>query len=306
MQTVRVKGTNFRGRCQRRDMPAARRVLGSKVMRPILQALALGALLAGGAARADTSFPLDDGIFDVFQNDNHLGTEDFSFEAHGDSVLVFSHVFEHLPYADRVDSLEKHIALVVALSDFDLRSYVSNQKLNGQLVKRELVMSDTAYTSYREDWRGGDGVRLVRPPGRVFVIDPQVFTLFDAIVRSLHGKTYDTWPVTMLFLGERDTVIQGLVTNLGTETMQWGSKPVQTRKLRIGDTTGEFFAWVSPRGTLLRLTLPKVGLRVELQPPKGKTTTGAKTASKATGAPSKPSSKPPAKPPSKPATKPTN
>jgi hypothetical protein len=281
-------------------------MLGSKVMRPTLLVLALGALLAGGTARADTSFPLDDGIFDVFQNDHHLGTEDFSFESHGDSILVFSHVYERLPFPDRVDSLEKHVALVVALSDFDLRGYVSNQKLNGHLLKRELEISDTLYTSYREDEHGGDGERLVRPPGRVFVIDPQVFTLFDAICRSLHGKTYDTWPITLLFLGEQDTVIQGLVTNLGTETVQWGSKPVQTRKLRIGDTTGEFIAWVSPRGTLLRLTLPKVGLRVELQPPKAATPSGTKAASKSTGATTKSSPKPAAKPPPKPATKPAN
>jgi hypothetical protein len=281
-------------------MPAARRVLGSKVMRPTLAVLALFALLAGATAHADTSFPLDDGIFDVYQKDTHLGTEDFSFESHGDSILVFAHVFERLPFPDRVDSLEKHIALVGALSDFDLRSYVSNQKLNGQLLKRELVIADTSYTSYREDWRGGDGVRLVRPPGRVFVIDPQVFTLFDAIVRTLHGKTYDTWPITLLFMGEQDTVIQGLVTNLGAETVQWGSKSVQTRKLRIGDTTGEFFAWVSPRGTLLRLTLPKVGLRVELQPPKAASKSGTKAAPKSTAAATKTASKPAAKPPSKP------
>ena len=80
-----------------------------------------------------------------------------------------------------------------------------------------------------------------------------------------------------------------------------GLKPVQTRKLRIGDTTGEFIAWVSPRGTLLRLTLPKVGLRVELQPPKA---TGTKAASKSTGTTTKSSPKPAAKPPPKPATKP--
>ena len=63
-------------------------------------------------------------------------------------------------------------------------------------------------------------------------------------------------------LAAEDTTVDAMVTDMGKEMIRWGAKPVQARKLRIGDTTSEFFAMVGPQGYMLQLLQPSTGLRV--------------------------------------------
>jgi len=233
-----------------------------------LAAVSVLPLLGVGPARsADNALWTDAGTYRVYQGQRPLGREEFEFMVRTDSLMVFSHVFEVLPNHDTVDSLVKHSALTLALADEDLRDYQSVQHLNGHRYKRYLAVDDTLFTSYREDEIRGEGERLVRPPGRLYILDPQVFVLFDYLCRSLHqGGTIDR-PISLLLLAPRDTVIEAQVTHVGIDTLRWGAHPVQTRKLRIADRTSEFFAWVSPTGRMLRLTQPATGLRVEREAP---------------------------------------
>src|SRR2546426_624462 len=126
---------------------------------------------------------MDSGSYQIYKDDRVLGAETFTFKASGDSILVFSHVFETLP-AGRYggDTLEKH-------------------------------------------------------------------TLW------------------MFALGDPDSVQQATATDLGTETIRWGSRPVQARKVSVSDAEMEFFMWLSPEGHMLRLSQPEFGLRVERTPP---------------------------------------
>jgi hypothetical protein len=233
-----------------------------------LAAVPLLPLLGVGPARsADNDLWNDAGTYRVYQRQRPLGREEFEFMVRTDSLLVFSHVFEELPRGDSVDSLVKHAALMLAVVDEDLRDYQSIQHLNGHRTKRYLAVDDTLFTSYREDGNRGVGERLVRPPGRLYILDPQVFVLFDYLCRSLHQAGYVDRPISLLLLASRDTVIEAQVTDTGVDTLRWGARPVQARKLRIADRASEFFAWVSPSGRMLRLTQPATGLRVERDPP---------------------------------------
>lgn len=244
-------------------------------MKPALLAgLALGLLalappahaqFSGAPAFSDTgSFAVDAGSFRISQSGHMLGSEVFSFTGRGDSMLVQSRTFQVLSSGD---TLRKDVAQVVSLMDFGLRSYHSKQIAGGHTLTRGLELGDTAFISFRQIDQQGEGDVLVLPPGRVFVLDPKAFICFDLICRSLNKKVFETWPLTLIVLGPRDSVLAATATDLGTETIRWGSKPVQAHKLGIGDANTTFTAWAGPSGSMLRLEESTTGLRVERDAP---------------------------------------
>lgn len=231
----------------------------------MLSAVLLGTL--PGLAVAAAPAVVDSGSYTIYHHDRALGTENFSFESRGDSLVISSHVFEpHLgPTAS--DTLEKHVTLVVKSDDHEIRSYESFQIFLGEKVSRGLNIEDTTYTSYLEVGDRGSGDVHARPPGQLYVTDTQVFVLYDVICRHLHGRTFETRPITMLALGIPDTMLSATATDLGIETIRWGARPVRARKLSISDADMQFFVWLSPQGNMLRLQQPEYGLRVEREPP---------------------------------------
>jgi len=228
--------------------------------------LAIAGPLAPGAP-AEPIRILDNSSYRVYQGDRALGTEIFSFETQGDSLRIFTHVVQSLPGPNGDISIDKQIAMVVGAFDYDLRFYQSTLKVGGRDLTRGLWMNDTAFTSYRESLERGVGDRLRRPPGRLFVIDSQVFVLFDIICRNLHGKTFDRRSLPVFVLGDRDSLMEITASDLGNETIRWGSKPVVARKLRLADSRTEFLVWVGAQGYMLRLEQPAIGLRVERDAP---------------------------------------
>ena len=61
---------------------------------------------------------------------------------------------------------------------------LSNQKFAGVEVVRGLLPEDTIFTYYSERDGAGDALRMTQPPGRLFVLDSGLFTLFDVLTRS--------------------------------------------------------------------------------------------------------------------------
>src|SRR5262249_54099950 len=119
----------------------------------------------------------------------------------------------------------------------------------------------------------GSGDTMVRPPGRVYVIDAQLFVLFDLMGRNLSAQTFESRPLEMVVLGARDTVLEATAQALGVEPIRWGAREVQARKYSIADTDTQFLLWVDARGHMLRLTQPAIDLRVDREPPKPKRAT---------------------------------
>ncbi len=242
-------------------MLASKAVKSLPIWLPILLVLALAP-----AARSAAEDPGDAGAYQVFVGSRALGLEYFSFEPHGDSIMVFSHVRQAIRGDE--DSLKKDMAIVASYPDYDLRSYESNQHFRGIHLKRRLALGDTIFVSYLEQNEQGTAETLVRPPGRLYVIDPQLFVLFDVLGRNLHRQSFASRPVSFVVLGQPDTTVEATATDLGTEPIRWGAREVQAHKYRLSDAGAEFLLWTSPQGRLLRLTQPASELRVELQPPK--------------------------------------
>lgn len=230
------------------------------------RALACAAVAAVlGAAPAAANVP-DSGAFKIYQRGQAVGIESFAYVIDADSMLVSAHTRAVLPSVPD-DTLYKDCWLVVSKDDYDLRVYRSQQTFRGAYVLRGLIPRDTVVTAYRQTDAGGEGATLVRPPGRLFIVDPFLYSMFDVIGRNLHDQVFESRPIQLFVMTDVDTVITARATDRGEEKIPWGGKPVTCRKLAVSDGTTEFILWISPIGRMLQLEEPVSGLRVEREPP---------------------------------------
>lgn len=215
-----------------------------------------------------TADPMDKGSFTISRNGRVLGAETFQYDDGNDGLVVRARQYLTLPSSQGDEPFEKGLDLMVGRLDFALRRYQSNRNFRGVKTIRALELSDTHYVAYREQGKGGEGDSRVLPPGRLFVMDAQLVTLFDLLCRSLPGGSFPSRPINLLALGPRDTMLEAHAASIGNETIRWGGKPVVTRKLQLAaDSQTTFTMWVGPLGQLLRLTEPKGGLRAERDAP---------------------------------------
>ena len=234
------------------------------VLAALVAASALVAALPAGA-RGDV---VDKGSFKIFRNDRALGAETFEIVEAQDSLVGRARQFLTLPTSRGDEPFEKGADILVNRNDFALRQYQSTRTYRGVTTVRALVVADTHYVAYREGEGRGEGESRILPPGRLFVMDSQVVTLFDLLCRSLQGTSFASRPINLLALGPRDTMLDARAVVLGSETIRWGSRPVVARKLQlVADSQTTFTLWVGSQGQLLRLSEPVGGLRAERDPP---------------------------------------
>jgi hypothetical protein len=245
------------------------RPLATPIRGPVAATLPVAAaalLLATALAAAQTPATtiVDKGEFRTTSSGRVVGNETFSIERYGDSVVVMARVNVLMPGDQGTDTLRKQIASAADAFDYGLKTYSAIQKFRGQTLKRGVVVADTTFTSYREGRTSGEGSTFTLPPGRVFVLDPHVFTNFNVVCLNLRNRVFKQRPVTMIYLGPApDTVIVATATDLGPETIRWGGRAVPARHLTLGDSLVTYDLWMKPDGGMLRLEHAPTGLRVE-------------------------------------------
>lgn len=235
----------------------------------MFRALIIPALAAIAAMPGPSwSGVIDQGSFKIYRHDRAMGAETFEMSEGHDSLVVRTRQHLTIPTSQGDEPLERGADLRVSRTDYSVREYQSTRTQRGITTTRGLVLADTHYVAYREDPRGGVGESRVLPPGRLYVMDSQLVTLFDLICRSFHAKSFESRAINLLALGPRDTLLEARVVVLPSETIRWGAKPVVARKLQIAaDDQITFTLWVGPQGQMLRLSEPVGGLRAERDPP---------------------------------------
>lgn len=243
--------------------------------KPYAFVLALSLLFAAPVTGAPPTSPasIDSGRLIVLDRGTPVGYEDFEYERHGDSLIVSGLHTRTLrePDGSTVKWVKK-FGLVVDARDFGLRQYTSNEEVAGRLTVRGVVPGDTAMTVYTERDGGGSAERLVQPPGRLFVMDPPLFTLFDVICRNVSAQSLSRRPVELVTLGEKPATARATMSAAGPDTIRWGGKRMISKRYVLSDDQGSFHAWVSPEGRMLRLLHEASGLEVlrEEPPARGK------------------------------------
>jgi len=231
------------------------------VRRPFTR-LAFVLLALAALAPAPRAAEIDAGKFLIYLRGRTMGYENFFIDQYADSVVVESMVRQLIIAPDGDDSLMKTARLFVSAFDLDLRHYESSYTLGRSKITRGLILADTSLTSYREVNGYGTADVLVRPPGRIYVHDPDVYALFDVISRNLLRQEFDSRPITLMVLGPRDTTLEVTATRLPPEPLRWGARTLQARRLKLDDGTNQILMWSDTRGRLLKLEEPVSGLRV--------------------------------------------
>ena len=241
-------------------------VVRSFVMRPLLLLLACLVLTLPGVACADSA-PPDSGLFIVFQGDTPIGNEKFTFQFLGDS-LALTAVSRRTLADDKGGrhQYEKSMVLVADARDFALQRYLSVQNFQGISVHRGLVPGDTSITFYFEEQGSGNAYRLVQPPGRLYVMDSPMFSLFEAVTRGLAGKQFTTRNMQMLALTDTMTTPIATVTLMKPDTMTIEGRKVSVRRYKFEDPGATFILYADSRGRLLRLVHEPSALHVEREP----------------------------------------
>jgi len=238
-------------------------------MRPLSGLVLALSLLAVVPRPAHAQAPAraDSGRFIVFSGDTPVAREHYVIQWMGDS-LVFSAVSERqfqdeqgrrLPY-------QKALGLVADARDLGLQRYVSNEDFGGSRLVRGLVPGDTSITYYQEHDGAGEAFRLVQPPGRLYVMESPLFSLFEVICRSLSEKTFTTRRVQLLALSDSMSTPVATITRLAADTLGLGGHRVVTRHYRFEDPSATFDLWADADGRLIRLVHEPSGLHVEREP----------------------------------------
>ena len=212
---------------------------------------------------------LDEGTFIISQYGKPVRAEEFAIERTNDTLLVRASSMVALP-GQATRPVDKSMILLVGPLDFAMGSYWSQFAAGPDTLRRgvEVTPGDTVFTVWREFNRRGVGDLLAMPPGRMYILDPPLFTTFNFIGWTLQGKLCDRRPITVFVLGERDSLVDATVTDVGTEAIRWDDRPVQARKLVIADEATSFTAWFSPDdGRMLRLEQPRDSIRVDRKAP---------------------------------------
>lgn len=239
------------------------------LLRTFLLVGALGALLSVPAfAQDDPITVLDSGRLLVFSDNRVVAVEDFDFSLQADSITISSAMQRKAHGANGAElEMKKHMALVVSAVDFGMRSYISNYEFDGHTTVQGVIPGDTVMTVYTERDGGGSADRLVQPPGRLFVMDPGLFTLFDVICHSLKGKTFTKRPVQIIALADPAQAVEATITVVGADTVVWGGRPTPVKRLKFEDPSGEFAVWIDGASRMLRLEHAQSGLVVMREAP---------------------------------------
>lgn len=233
--------------------------------------LLFSTVLVVPAAAQNAFREIDKGNLLLSVRDRAIGAETFEVSSRGDSLTAGARSYRTMRNAQGEVSIEKQMVWTAGVSDWAMRYYQSNETMGQDKRVRGLVMEpgDTAFTMFQEiSGGGGTASRMVAPPGRTFVLDSGLYSHFNLICLYLHGKTFTRRPLNLMTLGPPDSLIEVTVVDQGPETIRWGARPVQARKLELSDGQLVFRMWAHPlNGRMLRLSHDASGLRVEREAP---------------------------------------
>jgi len=232
----------------------------------LLRCVVPALFVASLATAAPTPKADDAGSFVILQYDRPVGREDFTITTRRDSVILKS--TSTLTYDPAQPERVKYMQCTLRADNWVLLEYTAAQKIQDVDHRVRIAPGpDTTVTIYKEQGINGVGDTYYRPPGRLYVLDAMMYSLFQVMSQSLGPLDFKERTIAVVTVGIRDTVVEARLRKLPDESIRWGSKPMTAHKLRFEQGVLALDVWTDTRHRVLRITHQPSGLSVERKAP---------------------------------------
>jgi hypothetical protein len=233
---------------------------------PLLRPVLLALLAAAPVAAANEPSANDAGSFTILQYGQPVGREDFKVVTRGDSVVLQSKTT--LTFDPSQPARTKTMACSMRADNWVLLGYNAAQTIQGVDFRVGVDPGpDSTVTVYREEATRGEARTYYRPPGRLYVLDSMMYSLFQMMSQSLGPLPFTERTIAVLTISAQDTVVEAKIRKLPDETIRWGQKPVTAHRLRFEQGALTLDVWTDPRHRVLRIAHDPSGLLVERKAP---------------------------------------
>jgi len=204
------------------------------------------------------------GTFEVWQDTTRLGSEFYRVYASpkGDSLLAVSNVRYELRERGGLTTYEKRtLEIVRALDAFPLLLQ-SQETIGGRERSVTVGFRDGNALIFREVGSSGQAHVVGVPPGRLHLLDPNVYEHVESLVSDFWGRGLASRAQNVL-MTPRDTVIQVRLTRGPQETVEGpGGRALKATRVDIFDDLTLIKTWLDDQGLMVRLEAPAQKLRV--------------------------------------------
>jgi hypothetical protein len=209
------------------------------------------------------------GTFEAWQDTARLGTEFYTVytSPKRDSLISFAAVHYTLHDRHGVVALDKWtVSVLRALDSFPLL-YQNREQLGGRERSFSISTQDTTASFFREIGDSGSGKMVVLPPGRLYILDPGVYTQVEEVAGDFYARGAPV-RVQNVVIAPRDTIVSLHLTRGGQETIELpGRGRVNATRIDLYDDLTLIQAWLDEHGRLLQVLAPAQKLRVVRLPP---------------------------------------
>jgi hypothetical protein len=209
------------------------------------------------------------GTFEARQDTARLGTEFYSAytTVRRDSVIAYSSLSYTLHGRGGLVALNKWTVSIQRAFDSYPLLYQSREQIGGRESSYSLATHDTSATCFRELGSGGSGKVVPLPPGRLYVLDPGVYSQVEMVAGDFYARGAPS-RVQNVVIAPRDTVVQLRLTRGGQEVIDLpGRGKVKATRIDLYDDLTLIQTWIDERGQLLQVEAPAQKLRVVRLPP---------------------------------------
>lgn len=207
---------------------------------------------------------VDSAMFEIYQDDVQLGDEEYRAYRSNDTLIIGAAMRlpgapegSPLPYAKNTTFLRR------ADNSWPLVFQVTETGRDTTKSKSvSCAFGDTSVVVFHEENRRGRGTAIALPPGRLYLLEPGIYSQVQTLVGDFARSTQNKRKQPVL-IPSANAVVDIFLTRGASERLGQEGRVIETTKVEMTDKMTRLVAWVDAQGRMWKLEAPGMGLRVE-------------------------------------------
>lgn len=208
--------------------------------------------------------PQDSALFEIYQDDRLLGTEEFrSFQTHDTLVVGSALQITGASPGSTLPRLKTATFLRRAADSYPLVFQIVEMPRDSAKVKSlNCVFSDTTVIIYEERGQLGSGTAVALPPGRLYMLEPGIYSQIQTLVGDFVRGTQQKRKQPVL-IPSLKTTVDIHMTRGPKERLGQDGAVIEVTPVVMTDKLTQFVVWADDAGRMIKLEAKREGLRVE-------------------------------------------